>query len=99
MFVIAQTRARACPKVGIDHQVAGAIGSASSAPAQPAGNWRALTAPTGAIMNMNIRKIWVLIFLGAFVAAVSGCNTVKGVGKDTEKAGEAIQREAEDARN
>ena len=50
-------------------------------------------------MNMNIRRIWVLILLGAFVAAVSGCNTVKGVGKDTEKAGEAIQREAEDARN
>ena len=50
-------------------------------------------------MNMNIRKIWVLIFLGAFVAAVSACNTVKGVGKDTEKAGEAIQREAEDAKN
>jgi len=50
-------------------------------------------------MNATIRKIWVLIFLGAFVASVSGCNTVKGVGKDTEKAGEAIQREADAARN
>ncbi len=50
-------------------------------------------------MNTTMRKIWVLIFLGTFVAGVSGCNTVKGVGKDTEKAGEAIQREADDARN
>lgn len=97
MYVSAQTRACAFPRFVVDHQVAGAIGSASSASAQPAGNWRALTAPTGE--SMNIRKIWILIFLGAFVAAVSGCNTVKGVGKDTEKAGEAIQREAEDAKN
>ena len=50
-------------------------------------------------MNTNMRKIWILVFLGAFVATLSGCNTVKGVGKDTEKAGEAIQREAEDAKN
>jgi predicted small secreted protein len=36
-------------------------------------------------MSTSIRKIGVLIFLGAFVTAMSGCNTIKGVGKDTER--------------
>jgi predicted small secreted protein len=33
-----------------------------------------------------------LALLGAF--AVSGCNTMKGLGKDTERAGEKIQDKA-----
>lgn len=45
-------------------------------------------------MNTNVRKIWVLVFLGVLVAALNGCNTIRGVGKDVEKVGEAIQREA-----
>jgi entericidin B len=38
----------------------------------------------------------VLILLSLVViASLSACNTVKGVGKDTERAGEIIQKEAE----
>jgi predicted small secreted protein len=32
--------------------------------------------------------------LGAFSFGLSACNTVQGVGKDTEKAGQKIQKEA-----
>lgn len=33
-----------------------------------------------------------LIALLALAAVLAGCNTVQGVGKDIEKAGEAIQK-------
>lgn len=33
-----------------------------------------------------------LLFLMLIAFAVAGCNTVQGVGKDIEKAGEAIQK-------
>lgn len=33
-----------------------------------------------------------LLFLMLIAFAVTGCNTVQGVGKDIEKAGEAIQK-------
>jgi len=36
-----------------------------------------------------------LILLIAVCFAVSACNTVRGVGKDIEKGGEAIQRSTE----
>ena len=32
--------------------------------------------------------------LAVWVVALSGCNTMQGLGKDVEKAGEAIQRKA-----
>lgn len=35
------------------------------------------------------RMVAILLLLGVVLA---GCNTVAGVGKDVEKAGEAIQR-------
>ena len=35
---------------------------------------------------------WALIVLAAWIAVLSGCNTMRGVGKDIEAAGEAIQR-------
>ena len=47
-------------------------------------------------MNMTIRKIIVLAFLGAFLLGAGACNTVKGVGKDTERAGQEIQEEADE---
>ena len=46
------------------------------------------------IMNVNVRNILVLMLLGILVSSISACNTIKGVGKDTQRAGEAIQREA-----
>ncbi|OIP14013.1 MAG: entericidin [Betaproteobacteria bacterium CG2_30_59_46] len=46
---------------------------------------------------MNPKKPIVLIavkivLLAAIAAGVAGCNTVKGVGQDIEKGGEAIQK-------
>jgi len=48
-------------------------------------------------MKPIIRKMCAILLLGSFVLALGACNTVKGVGKDTEKAGEAIQRESSEA--
>jgi predicted small secreted protein len=39
-------------------------------------------------MKRMVLVLWV--FLGVVVLA--GCNTVQGVGRDLEKAGEAVQR-------
>lgn len=40
-----------------------------------------------------MRKIMLLGLLAA-VLGLAGCNTVKGVGKDIQKGGEAIQKAA-----
>jgi predicted small secreted protein len=45
-------------------------------------------------MKPVIRKISAIVLLGSFVLALGACNTVKGLGKDTEKAGEKIQKES-----
>lgn len=45
-------------------------------------------------MKTTVRNTSLVVLLGAVLIALSGCNTVKGAGKDTEKAGEAIQRES-----
>lgn len=45
-----------------------------------------------------IKRIFVLLlttaFLAGTVAAMTGCNTVEGAGKDIEKGGKAIKDEA-----
>lgn len=46
-------------------------------------------------MKKATQKIVVSLFIAAFVASLAACNTVKGVGKDTERAGEIIQKEAD----
>ena len=45
-------------------------------------------------MNSNFRKIALLLLVAAFAFSTSACNTMNGLGKDTEKAGEKIQKEA-----
>ena len=37
-------------------------------------------------------KRLVVLMLAVCAVALAGCNTVHGIGKDVEKAGEAIQR-------
>ena len=37
-------------------------------------------------------KRLVVLMLTIWAAVLAGCNTVQGIGKDVEKAGEAIQR-------
>lgn len=46
-------------------------------------------------MNKTFRKLSVLLLLSAFVLNLTACNTIAGVGKDTQKAGEKIEKEAE----
>jgi predicted small secreted protein len=45
-------------------------------------------------MNINFRRISLLLLVAAFAFSAAACNTMKGLGKDTEKAGEKIQEEA-----
>jgi predicted small secreted protein len=52
------------------------------------------------VSQMRTLPRWVLMLLAAagFVgmASLSACNTVEGVGEDTQEAGEAIEETAED---
>ncbi len=44
-----------------------------------------------------VKKILSSALIGAFIAstfALAGCNTVQGAGKDIERGGEKIQKEA-----
>jgi len=44
---------------------------------------------------MKMKTIMIiLLVVCSIMFSIQGCNTVKGVGKDIEKAGEAIQRTA-----
>lgn len=46
-------------------------------------------------MNRMIRTTTLLALFGAFAVVASGCNTIEGVGKDTESVGEEIQDAAD----
>lgn len=46
-------------------------------------------------MNTPFRKTMLLLLAAAFAFGLGACNTMKGVGKDTERAGEKIQAEAD----
>ena len=50
-------------------------------------------------MNAKARKIAYLILLAATIFGATACNTMHGVGKDTERAGEKIQKEADEHRD
>jgi predicted small secreted protein len=38
-----------------------------------------------------MKKLFILIALGASFLVLTGCNTVQGMGKDISKAGDAIE--------
>lgn len=46
-------------------------------------------------MKSTLLKISAFLLLGAFVMNITACNTMAGVGKDTQKAGEKIEKEAD----
>ena len=50
-------------------------------------------------MNAKARKIAYLILLAATIFGATACNTMHGVGKDTEKAGQKIEKEADEHRD
>ena len=48
-----------------------------------------------------LKKILSTTVIGAFIAStfgLAGCNTIQGAGKDVEKGGEKIQKEAVEAK-
>jgi entericidin B len=44
-------------------------------------------------------KVAFALMAFMLAATVSACNTVEGVGKDTQKAGQAIEHTADDAKH
>lgn len=46
-------------------------------------------------MNRPVRNLLVLLLVSAFALASTACNTMSGLGKDTQRAGEKIEKEAE----
>lgn len=47
-------------------------------------------------MNATFRQTCIFLLFGALALAVGACNTMRGVGKDTEQAGKKIQQEADE---
>jgi predicted small secreted protein len=45
-------------------------------------------------MNTMIRPFATLLLLAFLIGGLSACNTIRGVGQDTEAAGKAIEDEA-----
>lgn len=46
-------------------------------------------------MKINVRKLSTVLLFGAFALSMSACNTMRGLGEDTEVAGDKIQKEAD----
>jgi predicted small secreted protein len=46
-------------------------------------------------MNTILRRTTLLLFTTALAFGLGACNTMHGVGKDTQAAGEKIQQEAD----
>jgi predicted small secreted protein len=48
----------------------------------------------------NQRKYFAALVVGGLLAtSMTGCNTVRGIGKDPERAGEVIQKESDRAQD
>ncbi len=47
-------------------------------------------------MNTRSRRILTSLLLTALTIGLTACNTMRGVGEDTEELGEEIQEEVED---
>jgi len=45
-----------------------------------------------------IKRIFVTLMLAGMFGSIAGCNTVAGMGKDIERAGEATQETAADVK-
>lgn len=45
-----------------------------------------------------MKRRWIALLTCIAFGALSGCNTIEGVGKDVEKAGEKVQGAAQDAK-
>lgn len=45
-------------------------------------------------MNTNTRKTLLILLVAGFAVSVSACRTMHGLGEDTEKVGEKIQKKS-----
>jgi predicted small secreted protein len=45
-------------------------------------------------MTVRNTRFAAVVLIGLLVVALSGCNTMRGFGKDVETAGEAIQKKS-----
>lgn len=54
-------------------------------------------APTAEPRRPGVQVLLTLLLLSAGVLFLAGCNTMEGLGRDTQAAGEAIEDTAEDA--
>ena len=48
------------------------------------------------MMTSFLKRMSVLAALIAPMAVLSGCNTIEGIGEDTQELGESIDKEAEE---
>lgn len=46
------------------------------------------------MVKKTFTSLFAVLFLAGTMAAISGCNTVEGAGKDIEKGGAAIKNKA-----
>ena len=46
-----------------------------------------------------MKRTMLFLMLASFSAMLAGCNTMAGVGKDVESAGEKVQDKAEDCKD
>lgn len=49
--------------------------------------------------SRSIRALVMLALAVTMTAALSACNTMSGLGRDTQRAGEALEDQAEDTKN
>jgi predicted small secreted protein len=71
----------------------------SGGPARPIDKSCASNGPNPS-QEINVKKLLnylsVLLVLSVFTFSITACNTVHGVGKDMQKAGEEVQEEADE---
>ncbi len=51
------------------------------------------------MIKKTFTSLFTVLFLAGTMAAISGCNTVAGAGKDIERGGEKMQNKAEEVKN
>lgn len=79
----------------IDRSIDAAVDLPWARIAGPAARYATLARTKDKTMNHTKRIAVMLLLATCAGAGLTGCNTVRGIGKDTERAGEKIQKEAD----
>ena len=51
------------------------------------------------MIKKTFTSLFTILFLAGTMAAISGCNTVEGAGKDIERGGEKLKDKAAEEKN